>query len=144
MAVRRWVIGIVAVLAIWVGGYALLSRDPDTVAYREMCVRSAQSAVDGLGTARLATDDGLPAAYQKVLKDDARTLIAQARSEIAVVTPPDSASARRRETLLPLLNEAEQAYLDLTRARTADTERQAAQHMAALAELLRAFIEGNR
>lgn len=144
MAARRWGVAIVAVLAIWMGGYALLSRDPDPVGYREMSVRSAQDALDGLGTARLATDDGLLSAYQAALKEDARTLIAQARSQVAVVTPPDSRSARRRETLLPLLDEAEQAYLDLAAAGTVDAERQVAERVTVLEGKLRAFIEGNR
>lgn len=58
MAGRKWIATLVVVVALWMGGYAFVSRDPDATAYRELCVQSAQSALDGLSTVRLSTDRG--------------------------------------------------------------------------------------
>jgi len=147
MAARRWSIVIVVVLAVWMGGYALLSRDPDAVAYRESCVQSAQSTLDGLGTARMATDDGLLSSYRTALDDDAQKLIAQARGQIAGQVPPDSRSAQRRDALLPLLDEAERAYADLMRSQAdhdGAARQRATDRIRTLEDQLRDFVDGNR
>lgn len=130
MGARRWIIAIVVVLGVWMGGYAFLTRSPDATAYREMCVQSAQSALDGLATARLANDDGLLPPFRKSLNDDAQKLVEQARSQLTAAAPPDQASARRRDTLVPLLDEAQ-------RAATTGGDQQ-------LEAKLREFIQGNR
>jgi hypothetical protein len=147
MAARRWTIVILTVLAVWMGGYAFLARDPDAVAYREMCVRSAQSALDGLGTARTATDAHLLGTYHTALNDDAQKLIAGSRSEIAGEVPPDERAAARRDTLMPMLDRAERLYEDLLRAQSdgdAGAQQQAVGQMRALEDQLRDFIDGNR
>jgi len=147
MAARRWSIAIVAVLALWMGGYALLARDPDAVAYRESCVQSAQSTLDGLGTARIATDDGLLSSYRTALDDDAQKLIVQARGQVAGLVPPDSRSVQRRDALLPLLDESERAYADLMRSQTdhdSAAQQRATERIRTLEDQLRAFIDGNR
>jgi hypothetical protein len=144
MATRKWVVAIATVVAVWMGGYIFLSRDPDATAYRELCLQSAQSALDGLGTARLATDDGLLPTYQTALNDDAQKLIERARSQVVGQVPPDEPSTRRRDTLVPLLDRAERLYEDLEGARTADGVRSVTDRMATLERQLRDFIDGNR
>jgi hypothetical protein len=147
MARRKWIATIGALVILWMGGYACLSRDPDATAYRELCVQSAQSALDGLSTARLSTDRGLLDTYQTSLSHDARQLIGQARTQLAGQVPPDGRSARRRDDLMPLLDQAERIYADLDKGRGDGDEqavRDAAARSAATEEQLRRFIDGNR
>jgi hypothetical protein len=144
MTTRKWVVTIVAVLAVWMGGYAFLARDPDATAYRELCVTSAQGALDGLGTARLATDSGVLPTVKTSLDGDAQKLIQQARSAVVGQIPPDRPSARRRDTLVPLLDQAERLYEDLATARTDADVRAVTGRMAELEGRLRDFVDGNR
>jgi hypothetical protein len=147
MSVRRWTITILVILAVWMGGYAFLTRDPDTVAYREMCVQSAQSALDGLGTARMAADGDLLSPYRTSLDKDAQKQIGGARTQIAGQVPPDERSTARRDTLMPLLDQAETAYADLIRAQADEDEggqHKALDQIRALEDQLRDFIDGNR
>lgn len=134
---RNWAIAIAAILVVWAGGYAFMTRAPDATAYREMCVQSAQSALDGLATARMSTDEGLLSPYRTSMSDDAQKLIAQARSQMTGQTPPDERSAQRRDTLIPLLDQAERAFEDLQAGGGGG-------HLTELERQLRAFIDGNR
>lgn len=138
MSVRKWVIAVAVVLACWMGGYAFHTRAPDATAYRELCVQSAQGALDGLGTARLASDDGSFGTYRKAMLGDAQELIGQARSGMAGQAPPDEQSAKRRDTLVPLLDRAERAYEDFV------NDRVDAAALEPIEAQLRAFIDGNR
>ena len=144
MTTPKWVVTIVAVLAVWMGGYAFLTRQPDDTAYREMCVQSAQNALDGLGTARMGTDSGLFPTFQTSLDGDAQKLIQQARSGIVAQIPPDEASARRRDTLVPMLDQADRLYEDLATARSDADRRAVSGRMIELEGRLRDFIDGNR
>lgn len=147
MAGRKGIAALVAVVAVWMGGYAFLSRAPDATAYRELCVQSAQSALDGLSTARLSTGRGLLDTYQTVLSDDGRKLIGQARTQLAGQVPPDDRSARRRDALMPLLDQAERIYADLENARSDGDEqavRDAVARSTAIEQQLRGFVDGNR
>jgi hypothetical protein len=132
------VAAILVILACWMGGYAFLARDPDTTAYREICVQSAQGALDGLGTARMATDDGVFGTSRTALMDDAQKLIGQARGAMAGQVPPDEASTQRRDALVPLLDQAEKIYEDLA------NDRADAQALQPVEQQLRDFIDGNR
>jgi hypothetical protein len=135
------------VLVVWTAGYAFLTRDPDATAYRELCVQSAQNALDGLGTARMAADDGLIATYQTAMTDDAGQLIGQARSQLTATVPPDDRSGRLRDTLVPLVDRSERLYEDLVRSQAAGdepAERAVIGRMADLQDQLRDFIDGNR
>ena len=148
---RRWVAVIAAVLAVWMGGYAFLTRSPDATAYRELCVQAAQDALDGLGTARLSAgpvgDPELVGTYTTSMLDDAQKLIGGARASLAGPVPPDVASARLRDKVTPLLDRAERGYQDLAMARAeGDTNAQyaAAQRMQPTEDQLRAFVERYR
>jgi hypothetical protein len=132
------VAAILVVLACWMGGYAFVARDPDATAYREICVQSAQEALDGLGTAGLASHDRSFGTYQTAMQDDAQKLISQARSAMTEPAPPDAASTRRRDALIPLLDEAAKGYEDFVNHRTD------ARGLEPIERQLRDFIDGNR
>jgi hypothetical protein len=136
--VRKLVAAILVILAFWMGGYAFFARDPDATAYRETCVQSAQGALDGLGTARMATHDQVFGTYRTAMMDDAQKLIGQARGAMAGRVPPDEASIRRRDALVPLLDQAEKIYEDLA------NDRADAQALQPVEQQLRDFIDGNR
>jgi hypothetical protein len=85
----------------------------------------------------MATDDGLMSTYQTAMDDDAGNLIAQARSQVAGQIPPDERSALRRDTLIPLLDQAERAFEDLQAGGDAG-------QVTEVEKQLRAFIDGNR
>lgn len=144
MGVRRWVIWIVAVLVVWMGGYAWLTRDPDAIAYRETCVQSAQSALDGLVTARMSTDDGLLPTYRTAMNDDAQKLIEQARGQLGATVPPDERSRLRRDTLVPMLDQSEALYAELMKAESGGDVAGVTRRITALERQLSDFVDGNR
>lgn len=127
---------VLAVLVVaWMAGYAYLSRGLDATAYRELCVKSAQSALDGLDLARRATAADLPGPYTTAVLGDAQTMIQASRSTIAGQPPPDEVSKSRQAALLPLLDQAERAF--------EETDRQSAPDTEDLEEQLRAYIADN-
>jgi hypothetical protein len=145
--VRRWVLVASVVLACWMGGYALLTREPDVTAYRQLCVEAAQKALDGAGTARLVTGEPLLSPYQDTMMSSAQELIGEARAGLAGITPPDERSTQRRDVLIPLIDDTALAYEDLAEGLADDDQTAAEQAKARLAEIeeqLRIFIDGNR
>lgn len=151
MRLRRWIISIAVVLAVWMAGYAFLSRSPDATAYRQTCVQAAQDAVDGLGTTRWSADAQgdrqLWGTYATANIEDARKMVRTARSSLAAQTPPDDASARLRDEVLPLLDQAERVFEELDAARSqGDTPAQyaAARKMQPIIDALRSFIDKTR
>jgi hypothetical protein len=132
-------------------GYTLLARAPDDTAYRTLSVRAAQSALDGLETARLVTDARgqakVPSTTATSLLDDAGTLIEDGQSTVAGVAPPDASSVALRDELAPLLAEANAVYGDVTLARALNNRtawRTALARIEPLAEKLRVFVERHR
>jgi hypothetical protein len=144
VAARRWVIWIVAVLVVWMGGYAWLTREPDATAYRQTCVQAAQGALDGLVTARMSTDDGLLPPYRSAMDDDAQKLIEQARGQLGAAVPPDERSQRRRDTLIPLLDQSEALHAQLAKAESPGDVADVTARITALEKQLRDFVDGNR
>jgi hypothetical protein len=138
-------------IAAWMVGYTLLGGAPDATAYRTLCVRAAQSALDGLETTRLVADDHgearVPAATATSLLDDAGTLVGDGQSTLAGVTPPDPASAALRDEVTPLLAQANKLYGDVTLARAQGDRpawRAAVARIEPLARRLRAYVERHR
>lgn len=151
VTVRKAVVAGILLIATWMVGYALFARAPDDTAYRTLCVRAAQSALDGLETTRLAADERgqskIPATTATSLIDDAGTLIGDAQSTVAGVAPPDSSSIALRDELAPLLAQADAAYGDIALARAGNNRpawQAALARLTPLAEKLRAFIERHR
>jgi hypothetical protein len=107
--VRRLAVIAAAVLTTGASGCASTVGDPTGTAYRNMCVRSAHNAVDGLDMARRATIDP-PGPFQDSLMERAHQRITSARKAVAQAVPPDPASAQRRARLQALLAQAERSY----------------------------------
>ncbi|MEV4759243.1 hypothetical protein AB0J86_29670 [Micromonospora sp. NPDC049559] len=152
MRARWWaVLPVAAVVAVWgVGGY--LSTSPtDRQDYRKTAVRSAQSAYNAVGTARLAgrarLDGRLPGPYVTSTLDDARAALAGAAKRFAGTAPPDEPSAALQARLHPLLTSADVALGRLERATeegdTAAT-RAAVDALEPVAAGLSGFVEEHR
>jgi len=151
VTVRRGVVLGILLLAAWMVGYAVLGRAPDATAYRTMSVRAAQSALDGLETARLVADERgeakVPAATATSILRNVGELIGEGQSTLAGIDPPDQRSIALRDEVTPLLAQANDVYGDLTLARALNDRaawRAAVARIEPLAKELRAFIERHR
>jgi hypothetical protein len=107
--VRRLAVIAAVVLAAGLAGCP--SRVSDS-SFRNLCVRSAHNALDGLDMARRATQEGATP-FEGSLLDRAHERITTAHTTVANAVPPDQMSAQRRTALLPLLTHAENGYQDL-------------------------------
>jgi hypothetical protein len=151
VTVRKGALVVTLLIAVWMVGYMVLDRAPDATAYRTLCVHAAQSALDGLATARLVADEHGEASTLSTtataMLDDASELLGEAASTLGGVEPPDDASVALRDQVTPLLAEANRVYGDVALAR-AEGDRAgwhaAVARIAPLEEQLRAFIEGHR
>jgi hypothetical protein len=151
VTVRKGALVVSLLIVAWMAGYTLLGRAPDATAYRTLCVRAAQSALDGLETTRLVADShgeaGVAAATATSILDDAGTLVGDGQSTLAGVAPPDRDSAALRDEVTPLLAQANEVYGDVARARAEGdrlARRAAVARIEPLATKLRAFVERHR
>jgi hypothetical protein len=151
VTVRKDIVLVTLLIAAWMVGYTVLDRAPDNTAYRTMCVRAAQSGLDGLETARLAADDRgeakVPSTTATVLLESAGKLVGEGQSSLAGVDPPDQRSIALRDEVTPLLVEANSVYGDLTLARGLNDRpawQAAVARIEPLAAKLRAFVERHR
>jgi hypothetical protein len=151
VTVRRGVVLVTLLIAAWMVGYTVLGRAPDDTAYRTLCVRAAQSSLDGLETARLAADARgvakIPSTTATALLEDAGELVGEGQSAVAGIDPPDQRSIALRDEVTPLLVAANGIYGDLTLARAQNDGaawRTALARIGPLAESLRAFVERHR
>jgi len=151
VTVRRGVVLGILLIAAWMVGYTVLGRAPDDTAYRTLCVRAAQSALDGLETARLVADERgeakVPATTATSILRNVGDLIGEAQSTLAGVEPPDQKSIALRDEVTPLLAQANDIYGDLTLARALNDRaawRAAVARIEPLADTLRSFVERHR
>jgi hypothetical protein len=146
---NRWVIALVAALAVWIVGYSLTHREPDPVAYRTVCVNAAQSALDGLVTAGTVSSEQqrLIDTYVTGTMNDAGGLLTKASTQLPGLTPPDQHSSELRDELTPLLTAANGLYGDAMRARgngDAAGEQAAVARFGPIERKLQDFIDRNR
>jgi hypothetical protein len=151
VTVRRGAIVLTVFIAAWMVGYTVLGRAPDATAYRTLCVRAAQSALDGLETTKLVADAhgeaAIPSTTATSLLDDAGTLVGEGQSTLGGVDPPDRPSIALRDELTPLLAQANDVYGDVTLARAEGDRpawRAAIARIEPLAAKLRAFVVEHR
>jgi hypothetical protein len=120
MTVRRVLISLGAVLALWAGFAATVTGPPDRSDYRRTAVQAAGSARDAAGpgalVARTQLDGDAFGTFADTAYEDATRTLAGAAKQIAEQTPPDDASAQLRDKVLPLVQEAVRALGDASRA----------------------------
>ena len=122
MNLRRLTIALAGVLALWAGFAVRVSAPPDRSDYRRTAVQAAGSAHDAAGTgalvARTQLDGHAFGTFIATAYDDAARTLSGAAKQIAEQAPPDDASARLRDEVLPLVQEAVRALGDASRAST--------------------------
>jgi hypothetical protein len=129
VTLRRLMIALGAVLALWVGFAVTVTAPPDRSDYRRTAVQAAESARDAAGTGALVAQTQLDGdafgTFVGTAYDDATRTVAGAAKQIAGQPPPDDASAQLRDEVLPLVQEAVHALGDASRATSMATLRAA-------------------
>jgi hypothetical protein len=99
-----------AVALAWGGAGYLSTRPTDFHDYRVAAVQSAESAYDALASAQLTADaltaGRVTAPYAESMFDDSRDALAGAFKQFAALSPPDDPTRAMRDTLGPLLIQA--------------------------------------
>src|SRR5690349_2421351 len=112
---------VLAALALFWAGYAYNSSRPaDARAYHRTALQVAEAAHDAVRgawlTGRLQLRDRLISPYRTAAFDEAETTLAGASKQFAEMAPPDDASRRLRDTLSPLVRDAQARLADAAEA----------------------------
>jgi hypothetical protein len=120
VTIHRLAIALGAVLLLWAGFAASVTAPPDRSDYRRTAVRAAESAHDAASTGALIARQQLGGdvfgTFAAAAYDDATRTLAGAAHDLAAQPPPDDASARLRDGVLPLVQDAVRALGDAARA----------------------------
>jgi acyl-CoA reductase-like NAD-dependent aldehyde dehydrogenase len=138
-----------AAVVLLLGGFAYTqSRPPTPSDYHRTLVQVAESAHDAVRTGWLTGREQLSGrvfgTFVMAAFDDAGGAIAGAGKKFAAAVPPDGRSARLRDRLNPLLQEAVRDLGDAARADNDDVLRAAVDALGRLADRLDTFIEDLR
>ncbi len=136
MTKRRWVPVAGVVVLVWLV-LAYCAGPPDAHGYRRTAVTAAQAALSAVRTVVLAgrTPDRLLDPYSSTLFDQSLGSVASAQQQVGAQTPPDAATRRVRDQLLPLLTEAGREIADLSRALSDGDGRAVRGHLGRLTDL---------
>jgi hypothetical protein len=116
---RRWIPAAGVVVLVWLG-LAYCTGPPDAHEYRRTAVAAAQAGLGAVRTVALAGDaqehGRLWDPYLATVLDDQIGSVASAQEQVSASVPPDDATRRVRDQLLPLLADAGREIGDLSAA----------------------------